>query len=135
VTGRNKGFSLIEVVIVVALIALALTLAGPRIGAGFGRLELERSAQSIRNFIKLARIQAQRTDREHYVILDRKRDVIALLNPEMRLLRQEELPSSVEIILESDRDAASIFIAPSGIVRGEPIRLQGRAGQTEIRFE
>jgi len=86
-TGRNKGFSLIEVVIVTAIIALALTLAGPRIGAGLGRLELERADQSIRNFVKLGRLQAQRTDREHYVVIDRKREVITLLDPEMRPLR------------------------------------------------
>src|SRR5438552_17012108 len=47
VTGRNNGFSLIEVVIVTAIIALALTLAGPRLGEGIVRLEHERSAQSL----------------------------------------------------------------------------------------
>jgi len=135
VTGRNNGFSLIEVVIVTAIIALALTLAGPRIGAGIGRLELDRSAQSIRNFIKLGRVQAQRTDREHYVVIDRKRDVITLLDPEMRPLRQEELPSSVQIMLDSSLDLASIAIAPSGIVRGEPIRLRGRSGDLEITLQ
>ena len=134
-TGRNKGFSLIEVVIVTAIIALALTLAGPRIGAGIGRLELDRSAQSIRNFIKLGRVQAQRTDRELYVVIDRKRDVITLLDPEMRPLRQEELPSSVQIMLDSSLDLASIAIAPSGIVRGEPIRLRGRSGDLEITLQ
>src|SRR5438876_9231423 len=102
-----KGFSLIEVVVVMALIALTLTLAGPRIGAGIGRLELERAGQSIRSFVKLGRVQAQRTDREHYIVLDRKRDSITLLNPELRPLREEQLPSSVHIVLDSDLDLYS----------------------------
>ena len=134
-TARDKGFSLIEVVIVMALIALALTLAGPRIGAGIGRLELDRAAQSIRGFVRLGRMQAQRTDREHYVVLDRKRDRITLLDPEMRPLRQEDLPSSIQIVLDSNVDIANISIAPSGIARGEAVRLRGRTGQIEITIQ
>jgi len=130
-----KGFSLIEVVIVTAIIALALTLAGPRIGAGIGRLELDRAGQSIRNFIKLGRVQAQRTDREHYVVINRRREVITLLDSEMRPVRQEALPSSVQIQLDSNLDLASIAIAPSGMVRGEPIRLRGRTGELEVSLQ
>jgi hypothetical protein len=117
-----------------ALIALTLTLAGPRIGAGIGRLELERAAQSVRSFVKLGRVQAQRTDREHYVVLDRKRELITLLSPELELLREEHLPSSVHIVLDSDLDLASISIPPSGIVRSKPVRLKGRSSELEIEL-
>lgn len=133
-TTRDRGFSLIEVVVVMALIALTLTLAGPRIGAGIGRLELERAAQSVRSFVKLGRVQAQRTDREHYVVLDRKRELITLLSPELELLREEHLPSSVHIVLDSDLDLASISIPPSGIVRSKPVRLKGRSSELEIEL-
>src|SRR5437764_15378695 len=81
-----KGFSLIEVVVVMALIALTLTLAGPRIGAGLGRLELERSRQSIRGFIKIGRVQAERADQPYYVVIDRKQDLLRLLDPEMKII-------------------------------------------------
>lgn len=130
-----KGFSLIEVVVVMALIALTLTLAGPRIGAGLGRLELEQTAQTIRGFVRVGRVQAQRTDREYYVVIDRKLDSMTLLDREMKTVRQEQLPSSVEIIFESNSDAASMAISPSGIVRGEPIRLRGRTGELKIDFQ
>ena len=134
-TARDRGFSLIEVVVVMALIALTLTLAGPRIGAGIGRLELERAAQSIRSFVKLGRVQAQRTDREHYIVIDRKRDSITLLNPELRPLREEQLPSSVHIVLDSNLDLDSISIPPSGIVHSKLVRLRGRSGELEIRLQ
>lgn len=126
---------MIEVVMVMAVIALALTLAGPRIGAGIGRLQLEQAGQSLRSFIKIGRIQAQRRDREHYVLLDRKNDSITLLNPEMKPIRREQLPSSVQIILDSDSDFSTILIAPSGIVRGEAVRLRGRAGELEVSLQ
>src|SRR4030095_16229399 len=98
-----------------ALIALALTLAGPRIGAGIGRLELEQAAQSVRSLIKLRRGQAQRADREHYVVIDRKQDSLTLLDPEMRPLQRRVLPSSVQLVLQPNTDLESVFIAPSGL--------------------
>src|SRR3954462_9046047 len=61
-TGK-RGFTLIEVVIVVAIMAISLGLAGPRIGAGLGRLELNTSAQTVRRFVKMARLQAERSER------------------------------------------------------------------------
>jgi prepilin-type N-terminal cleavage/methylation domain-containing protein len=130
-----KGFSLIEVVVVMALIALTLTLAGPRIGAGLGRLELERSRNSIRNFIKIGRVQAERADQEYYVVIDRKQDSVKLLDPEMKIIRQEVLPSTVQIDLGSNVDIAGLTISPSGIVRGSPIRLHGRTGELTVELQ
>jgi len=130
-----KGFSLIEVVVVMVLIALTLTLAGPRIGAGLGRLELERSAQTIRSVIKIGRVYASREDKEYYVKIDRKRDSIVLFDPEMKIVRQEELPSSVEIFLEPDADVAGLIISPFGIVRGSKVRLHSRVGDLSVEFQ
>ncbi len=118
-----------------ALIALTLTLAGPRIGAGLGRLELEQSRQSIRNFIKIGRVQAERADQPYYVVIDRKQDSLRLLDPEMKIIRQEQLSSSVEIDLDSNADVAGLAISPSGIVRGNPIRLRGRAGELMVELQ
>ena len=118
-----------------ALIALTLTLAGPRIGSGLGRLELERTAQSIRNVIKLGRIQAERKDQEYYVVIDRRQDSVRLLDPDMKVIRQEQLPSSVQIIFDSNSDVAGLTILPSGIVRGNTVRLHGRAGELSVSLQ
>jgi prepilin-type N-terminal cleavage/methylation domain-containing protein len=134
VTGRHKGFSLIEIVVVTAVIALALTLVGPRIGAGIGRLELEQAAQSVRSFVKLGRAQAQRADRQHFVVIDTRQDSIVLLDPDMRPIRRADLPSSVHFV-HSDSDLLSFVIAPSGIVRGGPVRLRGRTGDLEVSLQ
>ena len=130
-----KGFTLIEVVVVMALIALTLTLAGPRIGAGLGRLDLERTAQTIRGFVKIGRIQAERRDREYYVTIDRKQDVLRLLDPDLKVIRQEQLSSTVEFNFESNSDLAALTISPSGIVRGTAIRLHSRAGDLNVSLQ
>ena len=118
-----------------ALIALTLTLAGPRIGAGIGRLELERTRQSIRSFAKIGRVQAERSDREYYLVIDRKQDSLKLLDPELKVIRQEQLPSTVEVNLESNADIAGFTILPSGIIRGSAIRLHGRTGELNVDLQ
>lgn len=129
---KRRGFSLIEVVIVLAIIGISLSLAGPRIGAGLGRIELNQAAQTVRTYIKLARLQAQRSDREQYVVLDRQKRSVALVGPDMRVAREETLPRSVEFILQSEVQAAALYVPPSGILRGDPVRLRGRTGEIEV---
>ena len=118
-----------------AVIALALTLVGPRIGAGIGRLELEQAAQNIRTFIKAGRSQAQRKDQEHYIVIDKKKNSMTLLDREMHQIRHEELPSAIQVVSQQGSETTNIFIAPSGILRGEPIRIRGRSGEAEVVLE
>jgi prepilin-type N-terminal cleavage/methylation domain-containing protein len=129
---RTRGFTLVEVVVVMAIIAISLTLAGPRIGAGIGRIELNQAAQTVRSHIKLARVQARRSDREQYIVLDRQKRSVVLVSPEMKVLREERLPSSVEFVLDPDVQVSVLSIAPSGIARGNPILLRGRTAEIEV---
>src|SRR5438128_1262915 len=97
-TGRH-GFSLIEIVVVVAIIAISIGLAGPRIGAGLGRLELRQAEQSVKSYLKSAKMQARREDRDEYVVLDNARHSVELISSDLKLLREQKLPSSVSFVL------------------------------------
>jgi hypothetical protein len=118
-----------------AIMAIALSLAGARIGAGIGRLELNEAVSAVQRYVQIARLQAQRSDHEQYVLLDRQRHSVALLSPEMKVVREEKLPGSVEVVLAPDVQAAAVYIAPSGIVRGEAVRLRGRTGVVEVALK
>src|SRR5262245_48043833 len=124
--GRGTGFSLIEIVVVMAVIAIALVLTGPSIGAGISRIELNQAAQSTQRYIKVARLQAQRSQQEQYVILDPDRHSVAILNEALQITREEKLPNSVQVVLEAGSQIAAVYVAPSGAVRGNTLRLLGR---------
>jgi prepilin-type N-terminal cleavage/methylation domain-containing protein len=128
-TGR-RGFTLIEVVVVMALVAIAIGLVGPRIGAGLDRLQMNNAAQTARGLIRLARLQAERTEKSQYVIFDRNRRVVSLVNDQMKFIRESELPSSIDIVLENGARTAALFVTPSGIVRGAIVRF--RSGSHEV---
>ncbi len=128
-TGR-RGFTLIEVVVVMVIVAIVTGLVGPRIGAGFDRLQMNSAAQATRGFIRMARLQAERTEKSQYVVFDRNRRAISLVNDEMKPIRESVLPSSIDIVLENDARTAAFFVMPSGIVRGGTVRL--RSGAHEI---
>ncbi len=133
-TGR-QGFSLIEVVVVVAIIAISIGMAGPRIGAGLGRLELQQAEQSVKSYLQTARVQARREDRGNYVVLDNARHAVELISADMKLVRERKLPSSVSFVLQPNADIAALYVAPSGIVRGNPVRLRGRTAEVEIALQ
>jgi len=130
-TGR-RGFTLIEVVVVMVIVVITIGLVGPRIGAGLGRLEMNTAAQATRGILRVARLQAERTERPQYVMFDRIRHSVLLVNDAMRPTKETPLPSSVEIVLEGDARTAALSVMPSGIVRGTTVRL--RSGTREVAF-
>ena len=121
--------------VVMAIIAITLTLAGPRIGAGLGRLELNTAARTIQNFIKTARLRAERTDAGQYIVLDKTRRSVALVGADLKLVREETLASSVEIEMPPDTAATALYVTPSGMIRGEAIRLHGRSGDIAVSLQ
>ena len=127
-----RGLSLIEVMIVMTILALSAGLIGPRIGAGFTRLEVNQTEEILKNFVQIARLQAQRADRGHFVVADRDGHRVLLLDPDMEILRERGLPSGVDFVPEGNGGIESIYVPPSGLLRAQTLRLRSRLGDFEV---
>ena len=127
-----RGLSLIEVMIVMTILALSAGLIGPRIGAGFTRLEVNQTEEILKNFVQIARLQAQRADRGHFVVADRDGHRVLLLDPDMEILRERGLPSGVDFVPEGNGGIESIYVPPSGLLRSQTLRLRSRLGDFEV---
>ena len=132
---RARGLSLVEVMIVMTIIALSVGLVGPRIGAGMTRIEIYQAEQTIRSFVEMARSRAQRSNLAHFVVLNRRGPRVTLVGPDMNIIRERELPSSVELVADSEAGIESIYVPPSGLLRGQVIQLRSRFGPFEVTFQ
>ncbi len=118
-----------------AIIALSVGLVGPRIGAGMTRIEVYQAEQTIRSFVEMARSRAQRSNLAHFVVLNRRGPTVTLVGPDMNILRERKLPSSVELVVDSEEGIESIDVPPSGLLRGQSIQLRSRFGPSEVTFQ
>ena len=118
-----------------AIIALSVGLVGPRIGAGMTRIAVYQAEETIRSFVGIARSRAQRSNLAHFVVLNRRGPMVVLVGPDMNILRERELPSSVELVVDSETGIESIYVPPSGLLRGQFIRLRSRFGLSEVTFQ
>ena len=53
----------------------------------------------------------------------------------MDIIRERELPSSVELVADSEAGIESIYVPPSGLLRGQVIQLRSRFGPFEVTFQ
>lgn len=66
----NGGFTLLEMLVVVAILALTVTLSIPLIGRPNERLHTEQTARDMASMLKAARSEAARTGQNKQFVLD-----------------------------------------------------------------
>ena len=78
----QRGYTLMEMMVVLALLAVAAALVVPTLGRGYGNFELRLAASSVSSAFKQARMHAVYEERSYIVLFgperDRRRDVYVL---------------------------------------------------------
>lgn len=79
---RQAGFTLLELVAVLFIIAMAAALVGPSIGRSFGQLRLKAATRDLAALCRFARIQAITHQGVVEVVLDRRTNTYWLRGPD-----------------------------------------------------
>ena len=96
-TDRNRGLSLIEMIVVMAIISLFAGLVGPRIGSGLAGLELRRAERTVLDSLRDAKTYARQSGSTVFVVFDGEDQKVVLLGSDMQVVRESPLPDSVEL--------------------------------------
>ncbi len=121
---RARGFSLIEVMVAVALVALAGALAAGVLGNGFGRLEVRSAVQDVAGNLRHARALAIASGRPQSFEID----------PDARTWRagadrSGRLPERIEVVFTGAREVqprpgeGAIVFFPDGASTGGRVAL------------
>jgi general secretion pathway protein H len=108
---RNRGFSLIEMVIVLVLLGLSIALVTPSLSRFSKRIELKTSAQKVSGILRFSRSESVQKGRVFQVLFD----------PDLRMVRvralegdSPEKEGKEELQIQEKR-----YVLPSGIQMGE----------------
>ena len=121
---RASGFTLLEIILVMAIIALASVLAAAAMGGGFRGLQLTASAKQIAANLRYTRSQAIATGKPQRFVIDPRRHV--WLAPKAH---HGEIPAKLGIVFIGAREVqpqagvGAIQFFPDGAATGGRIQL------------
>ena len=124
---RTPGFTLLELVVVLAVVAVALALTPFALDRGLGSWRLQAATREVRTLMKFARNRAVADHRPLQVMLDRSRNLYWLDRAEASVLDEPPAPG---------RAGVRLYALPRGVRFGD---LTGGAGNPDgsrvgIRF-
>jgi general secretion pathway protein H len=131
------GFTLLEVLVVLVLLATISAVVAPSLGRGIAILELQRTARQIAATLRLARSKAVREQQVYFVGFNIENGQVGLTSEDLKYQKAFNLPEKVKITqilrlkttnLREDV-AYSFFFAPNGLGESFEIRLENERGR------
>ena len=126
--GRAAGFSLVEMLVVLAILALAAGLGLPAIGALLPAQRLSAATEAVAGEIALLRTEALRTGRVTRLVFDPEANRFLSSRPGAPGLAMAGVRTRVETPTMSRTEAGEIRFLPDGGSTGARITLTGPGG-------
>ncbi len=104
---QNHGFSLLELMIVLAIIGLIMAVAAPAFNAAMPGLETKSAVRQLNAVLRYARATAMTSGEDSQVILDLEQHVFYLIDEEKRYHLPENLTVDIESV-ESEKISETI---------------------------
>ncbi len=134
---RQRGFTLVELIVVLGIVAMIVLLALPRLGGMAPGVALRATAEEMRTDIRRARNSALRESRETVILFDRAAGSWA--DGEGRILGQ--LPDGAEleaVVARSERrdeTTGGVRFHPDGTATGATLTLSDGAHRVRVSVD
>ncbi len=134
--GRDAGVTLLELLIVLALMSLLVGLLAPRIGRATDNWRLRRAAEHVAQMFRYARTHALYEGRYYVVEIQPQENRVWLLGPAAGFRREYVLPADIRCGEEPSGPATPVMrliFSPSGAVEERTLWLRNRQG-SEVKI-
>lgn len=134
----SAGVTLIEMLIVAALIALVAGLTYPSAAAGIESMRLRSAADTITNFLSAAIDHAERREQVIEVWISPQDNVLIARSPDLGFQRRLEIPPmfhivSIQPLIEGNEGAPRRFLMyPGGTVPRIGVELASQSGRRRL---
>jgi prepilin-type N-terminal cleavage/methylation domain-containing protein len=139
----NRGFTLLELIIILVIAGIILGYVGPRLYTGISPSSMDRATRDILSILQFARSSAVTQHRAYYVRFDIDNASVGLypksetsgLIPDM--VKQKDLPKgivfkNIKSPYQSSRQQGQvdILVTPEGVIEQGVIYIEGSFGKT-----
>jgi general secretion pathway protein H len=119
ITG-SRGFTLLELIVVLVIISLMTALVTPRLVGSLTKMNLKTSAQKISSFLRYARSQAVSEQTVYHAVFDFEKNSIYIKNEKPQgdedTFFKAEIESAETDNSKSKRSGTQSYILPEGVV-------------------
>jgi type II secretion system protein H len=135
--GRCRGFTLLEVLVVLVLLATISAVVAPSLGRGIALLELQSTARQISATLRLARSKAVQEQQVYFVEFDLENGRVGLASEDLKFQKAFDLPEKIKIRqilrLKTENLREDVvywfFFAPNGLGESFEIWLANQRGR------
>ena len=127
---QEAGVTLLELLIVLALLSLAVSLVAPRFGNWSDEWMLRSAAERLAQTVRYARTRAIFEQSYYLVEIDARARLVRVLNPASGFSREFALPLGVKVEDEENPTplVVRLLLPPSGVVGERNLWLSNRRG-------
>ena len=121
----RRGVTLIEMLLVMAIIGLMAAISFPAVNSGLDSIRLHSASDSVASFLDSVMNRAERRQQVVEIVIDPKRNRMAAYSTEAGYVRTLEMPDTVTIAGEDERH---YIVMPGGTFPRFAIDLVNRRG-------
>lgn len=131
-----RGVTLIEMLIVVALIGLMAGVTFPAVSSGVDTLRLMSAADTCASFLNAALNRAERRQTVMEVSIDKEKGELAMRSAEPGFLREIVMPTGVKITAVYPEGVERVMLYPGGAVPRVGLELaNSRGAKKRVRVD